>query len=63
MLTNIISKEVKVPLSQENYKIIGRLIKAGQPSSVLASLSQDLIEKYIETSIKSENLFITRKFW
>ena len=57
MSTNIISKEVKVPLSQENYKIIGRLIREGQPGSVLACLSQDLIEKYIETSIKSENLF------
>ena len=57
MLTNIISKEVKVPLSQENYKIIGRLIREGQPGSVLACLSQDLIVKYIETSIKSENLF------
>ena len=54
---NIVTREIKNPLTKENYKILGRLIKEGQPSSVLASLSQNLIEKYIEISIKSENLF------
>ena len=57
MLTDTISREIKDPLSSENYKIIGSLIKEGQPGSVIACLSQNLVEKYIETSIKSENLF------
>ncbi len=57
MSNNIITKEAKAPLSKENYKTLGRLIKEGQPGSVLAALSQDLIEKYIAISIKSENLF------
>ncbi len=56
-VNNLNTKEVKFPLSKNDYQIIGALIKEGQPGSVLASLSQDLISKYIETSIKSENLF------
>ena len=57
MSNNIITKEVKTPLNYENYQIIIRLIKEEQPGSVLASLRQDLIKKYIEISIKSKNLF------
>ena len=56
-IKNLITKEVKYPLSKYDYQVIGDLIKEGQPGSVLASLSQNLISKYIETSIKSENLF------
>tara|TARA_Y100000590_G_C15540360_1_gene946691 strand:- start:167 stop:802 length:636 start_codon:yes stop_codon:yes gene_type:complete len=55
--SNLITKEIKFPLSKNDYNIIGKLIKEGQPGSVLASLSQDLISKYIEISIKSKNLF------
>jgi len=57
MSNNITTKEVKAPLNYEDYKIISKLIKEGQPGSVLANLSQDIIKKYIEISIKSKNLF------
>lgn len=57
MLNDIISREIKNPLLPENYQIIGSLIKKAQPGSILSCLSQNLIKKYIEISIKSENLF------
>jgi hypothetical protein len=54
---HLITKEVKFPLSKNDYKIIVDLIKEVQPGSILACLNQDLITKYIEIAINSENLF------
>ena len=55
--SNLITKEVKSPLGKNDYKIIADLIKEVQPGSILACLNQDLITKYLEIAINSENLF------
>ena len=57
MLNNFFTKEVKFPLSVENYLSLNKLIKEENPDSILASLNKNLIKKYLEISIKSDNLF------
>ena len=57
MLNNFITKEIKLSLSTENYLALNKLIKEENPDSILASLNKNLIKKYLEISIKSENLF------
>ena len=57
MLNNFFTKEVKFPLSAENYLSLNKLIKEENPDSILASLNKNLIKKYLEISIKSDNLF------
>jgi hypothetical protein len=57
MLNDFLTKEVKLSLSPENYFILNKLIKEENPNSILASLNKNLIKKYLEISIKSENIF------
>lgn len=57
MLNNFLTKEIKLLLSPENYLALNKLIKEENPDSILASLNKNLIKKYLEISIKSENLF------
>ena len=57
MLNDFFTKEIKFPLSTENYLSINKLIKEENPDSILASLNENLIKKYLEISIKSDNLF------
>ena len=57
MLNDFFTKEIKFPLSTENYLSLSKLIKEENPDSILASLNKNLIKKYLEISIKSDNLF------
>ena len=57
MLNNFLTKEIKLLLSTENYLSLNKLIKEENPDAILASLDKNLIRKYLEISIKSENLF------
>ena len=57
MLNNFITKEIKHPLNLEDYLLLERLIKQENSGSILASLSSNLVKRYLEISIKSENLF------
>ena len=57
MLNDFLTKEVKVSLSPENYLVLNKIIKEENPNSILASLNNNLIKKYLEISIKSKNLF------
>ena len=54
-LDNFITKEIKLPLSSENFMFLYKVIKEEHPDSALASLSTNLIKKYLEIVIKSEN--------
>ena len=54
---NFITKEIKFPLSSENFMFLYKIIKEENPDSILASLSTNLIKKYLEIVIKSENFF------
>ena len=57
MLNIFITKEIKHPLNLEDYLLLERLIKQENSGSILASLSSNLVKRYLEISIKSENLF------
>ena len=57
MLDNVITKEVKFSLSSKNYSILNKIIKEENPTSILASLNENLVKKYFEISIKSKNIF------
>ncbi len=57
MLNDFLTKEVKFSLSPGNYLVLNKLIKEENPNSILASLNNNLIKKYLEISIKSKNLF------
>ena len=57
MLNDFRTKEIKISLSPENYLVLNKLIKEENPNSILASLNKNSIKKYLEISIKSENLF------
>ena len=57
MLNDFLTKEIKLSLSPENYLALNKLIKDENPNSILASLNKNLIKRYLEISIKSENLF------
>ena len=57
MLNDFLTREIKISLSPENYLVLNKLIKEENPNSILASLNKNSIKKYLEISIKSENLF------
>ena len=58
MLNNLLIKEVTSNLNSESYLSLNNLIKTQNSRSILASLNFDLIKKYLEIAINSNNLFL-----
>jgi hypothetical protein len=57
MLDNVVTKEVKSVLELEKYFIVKKILKEENSTSILASLNDNLIKKYLEISINSKNIF------
>jgi len=57
MLDSVNTKEIKLVLSSESYVKLNKIIKEENQDTILASLSPNLIKKYLEISTKSENFF------
>ena len=57
MLDSVSTKEIKFALSSESYVKLNKIIKEENQDTILASLSPNLIKKYLEISTKSENFF------
>ena len=51
-------KEIKSSLNPESYFFLKNVLKDENPDSILASLSEDLLNKYFQILIKSENIFL-----
>lgn len=58
MIDKITNREINTPLNPGTYEILGKIIKKENSDSILSSFSLKLIKKYLEISIKSENLFL-----
>jgi len=57
MLNNVVTKEIQSSLELEKYLKVKKIIKEENSTSILASLNDNLIKKYIEISINSKNIF------
>ena len=57
MLNNVVTKEIQSSLELEKYLKVTKIIKEENSTSILASLNDNLIKKYIEISINSKNIF------
>ena len=58
MLEALNIKEIKSSLYSENYIFLNNILKEENPDAILVSLSKDLIDKYFQILIKSENIFL-----
>ena len=58
MLKDLSIKEIKNSLNSDSYFFLNNILKDENPDSILASLSKDLLKKYFEILIKSENVFL-----
>ena len=58
MLEALNIKEIKSSLNSENYIFLNNILKEENPDAILVSLSKDLIDKYFQILIKSENIFL-----
>ena len=58
MLKGLSVKEIKSSLNPDSYFFLKNILKDKNPDSVLASLSKDLLKKYFEILIRSENIFL-----
>ena len=58
MLEALNIKEIKSLLNSENYIFLNNILKEENPDAILVSLSKDLIDKYFQILIKSENIFL-----
>ena len=58
MLEGLNIKEIKNSLNSENYIFLNNILKEENPDAILVSLSKDLIDKYFQILIKSENIFL-----
>ena len=58
MLEGLNVKEIKSSLNPESYFFLHNILKDENPESILASLSNDLLKKYFEILIKSQNVFL-----
>ena len=58
MLEGLNIKEIKSSLNSENYIFLNNILKEENPDAILVSLSKDLIDKYFQILIKSENIFL-----
>jgi ribosomal protein S18 acetylase RimI-like enzyme len=50
-------KEIQFLLNSQNYETLIKIIKEENNDSILATLNKKLVKKFIEISIKSENIF------
>ena len=51
-------KEIKSSLNPESHFFLKNVLKDENPDSILASLSKDLLNKYFQILIRSENIFL-----
>ena len=51
-------KEIKSSINPESYFFLKNVLKDENPDSILASLSEDLLNKYFQILIRSENIFL-----
>ena len=58
MLEGLNIQEIKSSLNSENYIFLNNILKEENPDAILVSLSKDLIDKYFQILIKSENIFL-----
>ena len=58
MLEALNIKEIKSSLNSENYIFLNNILKEENLDAILVSLSKDLIDKYFQILIKSENIFL-----
>ena len=58
MLKGLSVKEIKSSLNPDSYFFLKNILKDENPDSILASLSKDLLKKYFEILIRSENIFL-----
>ena len=58
MLKDLSVKEITSSLNPDNYFFLNNILKDENPDSILASLSKDLLKKYFEILIRSENIFL-----
>ena len=58
MLEALNIKEIKSSLNSENYIFLNNILKEENPDAILVPLSKDLIDKYFQILIKSENIFL-----
>ena len=58
MLKGLSIKEIKNSVNSDSYFFLNNILKDENPDSILASLSKDLLKKYFEILIKSENVFL-----
>ena len=58
MLEALNIKEVKSLPNPESYFFLHNILKEENPDSILASLSEDLLNKYFQILIRSKNIFL-----
>ena len=58
MLEALNIKEVKSSLSSDNYVFLNNILKEENSDSIVASLNKDLLNKYFQILINSENIFL-----
>ena len=58
MTENISTKEVKTSLNSDSYVFLSNILKEENSDSILASLNKNLLNKYFQILINSENIFL-----
>ncbi len=58
MLEALNIKEIKSLPNPESYSFLNNILKEENPDSILASLSEDLLNKYFQILIRSKNIFL-----
>ena len=58
MLEDLNIKEIQSLPNPKSYFFLNNILKEENPDSILASLSEDLLKKYFQILIRSENIFL-----
>ena len=58
MLEALNIKEIKSSLNSESYVFLNNILKEENPDAILVSLSKELLNKYFQILIRSENIFL-----
>ena len=58
MLETLNIKEIKSSLNSESYVFLNNILKEENPDAILVSLSKELLNKYFQILIRSENIFL-----